>query len=164
MSIISKLDELIANPYKVSNRIDGKIKLIENKEPEFPATIIKNSSKLLVCKFDEDKNLLHFYSDIEKAKYMADYVCFAEYDKQLFVFIIELSSTKPKTYQFEPTKLFIDYINNTCKRVFNAEFEINYKCILITKKVLKNTTKVKPSKLYYYRAGSEINLISLCTL
>lgn len=164
MSIISKIDELIANTYKVKNRVNGKICLIEDNEPEFPPTIIRNPTKLLLCKFDDDKNLLHFFVDIEKAKYMADYVCFIEYDKQLFVFIIELSTTKPKIYQFEPTKIFSDYINNTCKRVFNTEFEINYKNILITKKVIKNTTKVKPSKLNYYRAGSEIDLIPLCTL
>ena len=135
MSIISKLDELIANPYKITNRIGGKIRLVEDKESSFPATIIKNSSKLLLCKFDEDKSLLHFFSNKENVKTMSDYVCFIEHNKQLFVFIIELSTTKPKTYQFEPTKLFSEYVNNTCKRVFNTEFEISYKSILIIKKV-----------------------------
>ncbi len=164
MSIISKIDELIANPYKVTNRINGKIHLIEENESEFPATILKNPSKLLICKFDDNKNLFPYFSDIPKAKSMSDYICFIEYDNNLFVLIIELSMTKPKTYQFEPTKIFSDYIIKTCKRLFKTEFDIIYKNVLITKNVHKNSTKVKPSKYYYLKAGSEIDLITLCTI
>ena len=161
---IELLDNLINDNYKVRKNNEGCYILEEKSAKTFPKTQLKTSGKFLLYKFDDDKTLLHFFKDIEGAKSISDYVCFMIYKDSLFIYIIELSTKKYKTYQKITTKLFIDFIIKTCERLNKKKFQLTYKNLLITKIQQEITTKLHYKDNYFHKAGKDIKLLNYCLM
>ena len=157
---IAHIDNLISDKYRVGK--NGKYILEEKTKSEFPKTKLIHKGMQLLYKFDEDKKLLPFFKDVEGAKSMSDYVVFIINKNNLFVFIIELSKTRKKYNQYEPTRLFVDYILKTCERLNKCSLSAIFKYILITKKVYKRNTKVKNEDSYNTHAGEDLDLSIYC--
>lgn len=166
--MINNIYSLISNTYSIQ-QTRNLYYLFEKQEPTFPKTVVKTTGKTQLYKFDEDTDkLLPFFKNVKGAKSIADYVFFQESNNQLYVFIFELSTKKHKTHQFEPTKLFVEYILNTYKRIYGTNLIVNFRNVIIRKNYQpKKTTKpslpFKNGEPEIIKAGSEIMITNYCS-
>lgn len=162
--MISELNNLLENQFKRS-QVGGVYILDEQNVPNFPKTRIRCSCQILVCKF-EGHNFLNFFQNVSGAKSVADYVAFVPHKNKIFVFIIELSTTKKKARQYEPTKTFVKFVEATYNRINNFSIEFHYRYIVLTIKAA-NKGLTKPGKTFSsekanMKAGLVYNLSNYC--
>lgn len=164
---IDNLRTLITRKFHCSP-IGGSYQLIEPQVSGFPVTKIKAGGEVFLCRFDgHAHNLTPFFDkDVERAHAMVDYIAFAESKGTCFVFLIELSKTKPKTYQRGPAQRFIEYIEATAKSLYYGGQPFQYRYLIVNTSPAKGFTK--PGKLFIngkgeWRAGKDLNLLHLCT-
>lgn len=162
--MLNNLRVLIPKQYHCASK--GGHVLTEPKTPSLPPTRLIASGQLLLCKFDEKTaTLLPFFNGaVPTAHAMADYVGFVHKGDTCFVYIIELTTGKPKGNQFLPTKQFVQYIEAAARRIYKFGPQFQYRYILVRKMpVPKGTTK--PSKFFnandeaFWPAGADLNLV-----
>ncbi|MGE5479632.1 MAG: hypothetical protein ACM3U1_04295 [Chloroflexota bacterium] len=168
---INSIDNLISDKYKIQYN-ENHVYMVEEtdsncriKNPKKARTTIKSQGINLLYKFDDDKNLLPFFKDVEGAKCMVDYIYFMEHNNSIFIFLIELSKSKTKYYQKEASELFIQYVIQTSQRIYPQRIQdIYFKYILLKSSSVKLTTKIKPKKNYVLPLGRLLELKKYCLI
>lgn len=103
----------------------------------------------VIYRFDpNDVDLFPYFKNVKKLKKVCDYLIFAEDNKRLFVFIVELKkhSGSPRI-QLEISECFVKFILERAQRI---GMNIN-KDVEIRKIGLKDSGKIQKQKTTYYK-------------
>ena len=113
MNIIAILNEIIDENFIVNKGSGGSFGLCESALPNYPETTVRPNGVVLACSFDlPGYSLFPYFNNLSLLKKVCDYVVFYPRRGDVFIFLIELKSSRPDTAfkQLFQTKSFVEFL------------------------------------------------------
>ena len=183
MELLQKIEEIIKRDFAV-NAQQGAYRLIEENQPDYPETVIRQRGKLLLYSFDRpDSNesvFPFFNSRVADLTTICDYIIFYPYRIRsnqdiVFVFICDLKSNKTSAKrQVESGYVLARYIIEMARKQLRFKsFMVEYRSLVFSlSPIAKPNSNVKPEnyvalsgsnlKNKLLKAGSDCYLDNLC--
>src|ERR1700754_3081780 len=148
MKLLSTIDEIIVNSYKVRTR--GTTIVLQEKNPTAcPQITLTKNGKVLVMRFDQEESTSpvfpFFNPKLDGLNKLCDYLLFycPESGKDLFVFLCELKAGKPGKgmEQLKAGYLFAEFLMKTAFRQLNDYTPVvQYRGLIFTPRITKGFT------------------------